>query len=71
MIVIKTKLKVIPQKCKKCKYSYSSYGERFCGVSFVEGEARAIPYEFIKEKRNWEYVKPDWCPLREINTDIK
>lgn len=27
---------------------------------------RAIPYEFNKEKRNWMYVKPDWCPLKEI-----
>ena len=66
MIVIETKLKVMPKKCTKCKYSYLSEGERFCAVSFINGCNRACPYEYNKEKRNWEYTKPDWCPLKEM-----
>lgn len=66
MIVIQTNMKVLPKKCNRCKYSYCRYDDRFCSVSFVDGMPRAIPYEFNKEKRNWMYVKPDWCPLKEI-----
>lgn len=67
MIVIETKLKVVPSKCNKCKYSYCYQDSRFCSVSFVYGMPKAIPYEFNSCKRNWEYIKPDWCPLKEIN----
>ena len=71
MIVIETKLKKIPEKCNKCKYSYVNGGfgidaQRFCGVSFRKDMCLPCPKEFDKEKRNWEYQRPDWCPLIEI-----
>ena len=71
MIVIETNLKVLPKKCNKCKYSYMHYGksmsgDRFCAVSFIDGMNRVCPYEYNEAKRNCEYGKPDWCPLKEI-----
>ena len=70
MIVIQTKLKVLPKKCNKCRYSYLSSddydAQRVCGVVFKNGLNPPCPYEFNKEKNNWEYTKPDWCPLKEI-----
>ena len=71
MIVIETKLKVLPTKCNKCKYSYivgsRTGSERVCEVTFKNGLHPMCPMEFNKEKNNWEYVKPNWCPLREVN----
>ena len=66
MIVIETNLKVLPKKCNKCKYSYFNHGDRFCAVSFKDGLNRCCPYEYNESKRNCEYGKPDWCPLKEI-----
>lgn len=70
MIIIETKLKVLPVKCNKCKYSCladASYdAARVCSVVFKNGLNPACPMEFNKEKKNWEYTKPDWCPLREV-----
>ena len=71
MIVIQTQMKVLPKKCNRCKYSYvvkskSMYGDRFCAVSFINGMNRICPYEYNEDKRNCEYGKPDWCPLKEI-----
>ena len=70
MIVIKTKLKKLPEKCNKCKYSYINgrwgYGtERVCSVSFEKGMCRPCPIEFVKEKRNYEYQRPEWCHLKD------
>ena len=69
MIVIETKLKVLPKKCNKCRYSYFDHGDRFCAVSFKDGLNRCCPYEYNEAKRNCEYGKPDWCPLKEIDKD--
>lgn len=75
MIVIETKLKVMPKKCNKCKYSYMHYGksmsgnDRFCSVSFIDDMNRVCPYEFNKEKNNWEYTKPEWCPLKQLDAE--
>ena len=71
MIVIKTKLKKIPEKCNKCNYSYTDGGfgldsQRFCSVCMQKGLNRACPMEYNKEKRNWEYFRPDWCPIEEL-----
>ena len=66
MIIIETKLKVIPKKCTKCKYSYCYDDNRFCSLAFKNGYNRPIPYEFSKEKNNWMYTKPEWCPMKEI-----
>ena len=27
---------------------------------------RVCPYTYNETKRNYEYGKPDWCPLKEI-----
>ena len=35
-------------------------------VSFEKGMCRPCPIEFVKEKRNWEFQRPEWCPLREV-----
>lgn len=69
MIVIETKLKVLPEKCNKCKFSYYRYNERFCAVAFINGFNRACPYEYIEEKNNWEYRKPSWCPLKQLEAE--
>ena len=71
MIIIETKLKVLPQKCSKCKFSYYryEYDNRFCAVAFTNGFNRACPYEYNKEKNNWEYRKPSWCPLRQLEAE--
>lgn len=70
MIVIETKLKVLPVKCNKCKYSYLANGlydaSRVCSVVFKNGLNPVCPMEFNKDKNNWEYTKPNWCPLREV-----
>ena len=69
MIVIETNLKVLPKKCNKCKYSYFNSGDRFCAVSFKDGLNRCCPYEYNEAKRNCEYGKPDWCPLKDLTTE--
>lgn len=67
MVIIKTGMRKIPDKCKNCKYSfvehepYDSLGNRICLL-----ERKELPYQFVKERKNWCYVKPDWCPLIEI-----
>ena len=69
MIIVKTKLKKIPSSCTKCPFSVTDYGGRHCFVVKEDGFPKEIPYEFIKEKKNWCYVKPKWCPLVEIQDD--
>lgn len=73
MIVIETKLKVLPVKCNKCKYSYFTNkinGDvRVCGVVFKGGLNPVCPIEFNKDKNNWEHIKPNWCPLREVKNE--
>lgn len=69
MIVIETKFKKFPEKCNKCKYSYiGAKGERFCSVSFNKNMCRPCPIDFVAEKRNWEYQRPEWCPLKEVQS---
>ena len=74
MLVIETKLKKLPEKCNKCKYSYTNGGygygtERFCAVSFQKDMCRPCPIEYVPEKRNYKFQRPDWCPLKEIQDD--
>ena len=63
MIIVNTKMKKLPEKCTKCKYGiYNSYDNvRICALT-----QRVPYYVFNKEKNNWEYVKPRWCPLKEV-----
>lgn len=65
MIIIETNLKKIPKKCNKCKYSYLTHEGRFCAVAFRNMFNQPVPYQFNKEKKNWEYIRPEWCPLKE------
>lgn len=69
-IIVKTKLKKIPDKCTKCKFSKhenfrNSFNQiisyKYCVLTNTE-----IPCVYNKEKRNWEDVKPSDCPLLEI-----
>lgn len=60
MIIAKTKMKKIPKSCTKCRLSECSINGRVCLVT----------YKYIAMKqtasRNWRYVKPDWCPLIDV-----
>ena len=74
MIIIKTRLEKIPNKCGDCKYHESFF--RGYGYNSMNGRCmvctlcnKDIPYKYISEKKNWCYVKPDWCPLVEIQDD--
>ena len=69
MIVIETNLRNMPKSCTKCKYSYLHERIRFCGVAFNNGYNKCCPYVYNAEKRNWEYVKPEWCPLRTLEAE--
>lgn len=75
MIVAKTKLKKIPDKCTKCKFcihtseykkaqgkwDYIRYTGRTCLIT-----GQGVPYVYNEEKRNWEFTKCKTCPLMEV-----
>lgn len=69
MIIIDTKLNRIPSKCNECKYSHTvgQIGriERFCSVVSTKGICRPCPIKLVSG--HWQYVRPDWCPIREIS----
>ena len=80
MIVAKTRLKKIPEKCSKCKFCYEpggwgtklnksmiadSYKLKSCFLTGVN-----VPYIYNEEKRNWEYTKCKYCPLEEAELII-
>ena len=68
MIILKTKLK-IPSSCTKCPFSITDYGGRHCFVARENGCPKEIPYEFVAEKKNWRYTKPQWCPLIDVKDE--
>ena len=77
MIVAKTKLKKIPDKCDKCKfckdteiarksvkangYMAETYIKKKCFLTGVE-----VPYVYNVSKLSWEYIKCKSCPLKEV-----
>jgi hypothetical protein len=77
MIVAKTKLKKIPDSCLKCKFCNNTgiqekasskngylgviYTQKRCGLTGIE-----VPYVYNASKRNWEYIKCQSCPLKEV-----
>ena len=67
MIIVKTKLKKIPEKCNKCPfYFYHSYDygrvvEKACLITRT-----AIEMEYSEKKKNYCNVKPKNCPLVEV-----
>lgn len=65
MIVAKTKMKKIPENCKKCSISYSNefsggVYDRVCRIKH-----RICPKE-KKTSGNVGYGIPSWCPLMYI-----
>ena len=82
MIVAKTKLKKIPEKCTKCKFCYMPGGYGIVDSVSSEGYKNKyplkycsltggqVPYVYNKEKRNWEYTKCKSCPLEEADLII-
>ena len=60
MIVI-TNIKKIPDNCTKCRLSNTyRYGGRYCILKDKEIELSKT------ESGNKAYIRPDWCPLKEI-----
>lgn len=61
MIVAKTRLRKMPQSCRKCSLSIvdSWTDDRVCSITH-----RLCPLEL----RNGHigYAKPEWCPLMEV-----
>lgn len=62
MIVAKTRIKKIPDTCKKCALSYIPRGtnERVCVVTQI-----CCPSE-TRPSGNKAYCRPRWCPLIEL-----
>ena len=80
MIIAKTKLKKIPDKCINCKFCEDTgrlltkvikelrmgdyYRQKKCFLTGVE-----IPYIYNATNHNWEYTKCKSCPLKEVEDD--
>lgn len=60
MIAAKTRMQKIPEKCNKCTLSYSNLYGRMCRI-----ENRFCPLK-QSDHGNWQYTRPDWCPLLEL-----
>ena len=58
-------------RCIKCKYSYpkfvkSDYKKQIvCLLSDKDGEHKTIPSVYVPSLKTYEYIRPDWCPLKE------
>lgn len=77
MIIAKTKLRKIPDKCNVCKFCiHTKEHDRKCikdngwlGESYLIKRCfltgTEVPYIYNKAKRNWEYTKCKSCPLTE------
>ena len=66
MIVVKTQMKKIPDKCVKCKFSKIEHAWGLNSYLVCSLLDRPVPYLYNQEKRNWEYTKITGCPLVEI-----
>lgn len=83
MIVAKTKLKKIPEKCTKCMFCRDT-GKIVRKASCEENHwisdccrlircvltSAEVPYIYNKEKRKWEYTKCKTCPLEKADLII-
>ena len=80
MIIAKTKLRKIPEKCTKCKLCFEpgGYGRKTNKNSVVDCyklkscflTGTNVPYVYNEEKRNWEFTKCNNCPLEEADLII-
>lgn len=71
MIVAVTKLKRIPEKCTKCVFSQVDYWSYYPRVNIGRQctlTHRALPMD-KSPKGNMQYIKPYWCPLKEVSQD--
>ena len=69
MIVIKTAMKKIPEKCNKCPYYVPEYYKRSIGrriPAHCRITQQIIKKEYSAEKRNWCVPKLKSCPLMKI-----
>lgn len=70
MIYIETKMTRIPGKCSRCKFAtwdgVGSTAHKICGVT-----KRPLEAVFVKEKRNYSYLRPEWCPLIEVKESLR
>ena len=68
MIVAVTKLKGMPKSCSRCKFSETEYVR-----SIPLGRKCTLAHKFIPTEKsphgNDRYIKPYWCPLREVSQD--
>lgn len=69
MIVIKTAMKKIPEKCNKCPYYVPEYyktsiGRRIPAHCIITQQI--IKKEYSAEKRNWCVPKLKNCPLIKV-----
>lgn len=65
MIVAKTKMKKIPDNCKKCSFSVVKHFGYFDTLRICSVRRKECPMERSQHK-NMKYMKPTWCPLVEI-----
>ena len=65
-IVLKTKLKKIPDTCTKCRYSFFINYHRVCSATPHKESFKDCEKKYVLEKRNFVYVRPKWCPLTEM-----
>ena len=66
MIIIKTNLKKIPDKCSKCTYGVSKHNIRRDDYKCCVLVNKEIVKQFVVEKNNQVYIKPEWCPLLKL-----
>lgn len=71
MIVAKTALKKIPDKCSKCSFGCTRYNIGRVDYKCCVLVNKEIVKQFVTEKNNWVYVKPEWCPLTQIKLRSK
>lgn len=81
MIIAKTKLKKIPDKCNGCKFCeytgqivHKAVKENgYLGMSYRQKKCFLtgveVPFVYNASKRNWEYTKCKSCPLQEVDDD--
>lgn len=81
MIIAKTKLRKIPDKCIKCKFCIDTGNIKEKVVktnNYIADSYRQkkcfltgieVPYVYTVSKRNWEYTKCKYCPLEEVEEE--
>lgn len=60
MILVKTKLKTMPESCARCAFStyHEADNARYCIIN-------RMFYRRIKHNGVWKYIRPADCPLKE------